>query len=196
MAKGNASILQNETVADAAPALAQALGWFSVALGCAELFAGRPLARMLGMKKEIGVVRAYGLREIATGIGILTARDPGPWIWGRVGGDALDLATLARGLRHRNRKRDEVAVAMAVVGGVTLLDLACAAALTAQGDGRGQRTSRRRDYSGRTGFPKGIGQVRGAARGVTLTHPNQTARPQQTGFSGPGGSRLDVGPSV
>ena len=37
------------------------------------------------------VARAYGLREIGTGIGILASKDPSPWLWGRVAGDALDV---------------------------------------------------------------------------------------------------------
>lgn len=41
------------------------------------------------------LIRAYGVREIAKGVGILTSPNPTPWLWGRVAGDALDLATLA-----------------------------------------------------------------------------------------------------
>ena len=177
-----------ETVTNAAPALAQGLGWFSIALGAAELLAGRPLARSLGMDEDIGVVRAYGLREIATGIGILTARDPAPWIWGRVAGDALDLATLGMGLRGDNPQRGEVGIALAMVAGVTALDVICAQALGAgprdQRHGQAQRLPPQRDFSDRSGFPKGIGPVRGAARGVTLQNPGGPSRPHTAGASG------------
>ena len=81
-------------------ALAQGLGWFSIGLGAAELMAPHQLARFLGMEEHTQLIRAYGAREIATGIGILTQEDPTPWMWGRVGGDMLDLGTLALGLNR------------------------------------------------------------------------------------------------
>ena len=76
---------------DSTHALAQGLGLFSLALGAAELFGARPLSRWLGLEGHETLIQAYGVREIATGIGILTQADPTPWMWGRVGGDALDL---------------------------------------------------------------------------------------------------------
>ena len=81
-----------------ADALARGLGWFSLGLGLAELIAPRLLGRALGMERQSGLLQAYGVREIATGLGILMSRDPTPWICGRIAGDALDLATLAAGL--------------------------------------------------------------------------------------------------
>ena len=56
---------------DGALALAQGLGWFSIGLGVAELVAPAHLARFLGMEERTELIRAYGAREIATGIGIL-----------------------------------------------------------------------------------------------------------------------------
>ncbi|WP_230531286.1 cyclase dehydrase [Microvirga roseola] len=140
--------------------LARGLGLFSIALGIAEIAAPRKLARSLGMRGSEKLIAAYGVREIATGIGILASKDPAPWIWGRVAGDALDLATLATGLEGRNRKKENIGIAMAAVAGVTALDVYCAQTLS--------RESRRRlppmqDYSGRSGFPRGVEQARGAA---------------------------------
>ena len=74
---------------------ATGLGWFSIGLGLAELVFARPMSRWMGMGDKVDVVRFYGVRELAAGIGLLAAKDPTPWIWGRVAGDALDLATLA-----------------------------------------------------------------------------------------------------
>ena len=71
--------------------LAEGLGWFSIGLGMVELLAARPLGRALGMEDRSELLRAYGAREIVTGVGILTQPDPTPWIWGRLGGDVLDL---------------------------------------------------------------------------------------------------------
>jgi hypothetical protein len=88
-----------------AHSVARGLGWFSIVLGLAEILAPRALTRGLGMEGHEQIVRAYGVREIATGIGILSSTHPVPWIWGRVGGDALDIATLATGLQQAIRKR-------------------------------------------------------------------------------------------
>ncbi len=108
-------------------ALAEGLGWFSVGLGLAELLAPRALAAWLGMEERAGLIRAYGAREMATGAAILLSRgDPAPWVWARVAGDGLDLATLAAGLAGDNPRRGNVGVALAAVGGVTALDVACA----------------------------------------------------------------------
>ena len=76
-------------------ALARGLGWFSIALGTLELVAPRSLDRSLGAPGHRRLTRAYGLRELAAGVGILTSDDPTPWVWSRVAGDALDLATMA-----------------------------------------------------------------------------------------------------
>ncbi|MBZ8140833.1 hypothetical protein CLD22_13095 [Rubrivivax gelatinosus] len=136
--------------------LARALGWFSIGLGLVELIAARGLARRVGLPGQAGLVRAYGVRELATGVGLLTASRPQPWMWARVGGDALDLATLAQGLDRRGTRTGAEA-AMAAVAGVALLDLAVAARLS-------QPEPVRADYSGRSGFPRPAAEMRGAAR--------------------------------
>jgi len=139
--------------------LADGLGWFSIALGLAEVFAPRSLTSALGMQGREGLVQAYGLREIAAGIGILASKDPTPWVWSRVGGDALDLATLAGGLND-NPKRENVGIALAAVAGVTLLDVVCAQALTTANSGPQVVY----DYSNRSGLPRPPAAMRGAAR--------------------------------
>src|SRR3954468_24635604 len=85
-----------------AESLARGLGIFSLVLGAAEVLAPRTLARTLGMTGSESLILGYGMREIATGIGILSSSDPTNWIRGRVAGDALDLLTLAAGLRADN----------------------------------------------------------------------------------------------
>ena len=115
-----------------AAALANGLGWFSIGLGAAELLAPRALGRALGMEDQAGLLRAYGVREVAVGIGILAQDDPTPWMWARVAGDALDLATLAPGLHPANRARGRVAFAMGTVAAVTVLDALCADALSSE----------------------------------------------------------------
>jgi hypothetical protein len=105
--------------------LAHSLGWFSIGLGMVELLATERLARWLGAEDRTDLIRAYGIREIGTGIAVLSKRRPAEGIWARVAGDGLDLSTLATGLVPRNRNRGNVAIAMAAVAGVTALDVLC-----------------------------------------------------------------------
>lgn len=138
-----------------ARSLARGLGWFSIGLGVVQLLAPRQVARFIGMPGNEGVIRACGVREIATGVGILMADDPKPWIYGRVGGDALDLAGLGWSI-ERGREPANAAIAAGAVAGITALDLHCAKELDAE-----QVPFTEWDYSDRSGFPTGALQARG-----------------------------------
>jgi hypothetical protein len=111
--------------------LAVGLGWFSIGLGLAELAATGPLTRWLGVEDHAKLVRAYGLREIAAGMGILTNSKIGPHLWGRVAGDAVDLASLGAALRDEDSNRQAVMIAIGAVAGVTVLDILAGKSLTA-----------------------------------------------------------------
>lgn len=137
-----------------ADTVASSLGWFSIGLGLAELLMTRRLARATGMQGRESLLRLYGVREVATGVGLLAAKRREPWLWARVAGDALDLASLSRGA---NRTR--AGAAMAAVAGVAAVDLQAARAL---GRERAQK-AQYRDYSDRSGFPRGTAQARGVA---------------------------------
>jgi hypothetical protein len=144
--------------------VARGLGWFSIGLGLAEIFLPRQLTRTLGMRRQDGLVRAYGTREIVNGIGLLSAKRPAPWLWGRVGGDVLDLATLATGSRPLlSRHRRNARLAYAAFAGITVLDLACAYALSKNGRRRQPRATH--DYSNRRGMAKSPEEMRGVAAG-------------------------------
>lgn len=104
-------------------ATARGLGWFSLGLGAAELLAPQQLAETLGMEGQERLIQLYGAREVAAGLGCLSQNPPTPWVWGRVAGDALDIATLLAYLTPDNPKRHNVAFALAAVVGVTLLDV-------------------------------------------------------------------------
>jgi uncharacterized membrane protein len=109
--------------------LANALGWFSIGLGLAELAAPRALAQLIGVKDEDktrNVLRGYGMREIAAGIGILSRPQPAGWLWGRVAGDLLDLSSLGSALGSSRSNRVRVGAATAAVIGLTALDIRCA----------------------------------------------------------------------
>lgn len=99
---------------------AQALGWFSIGLGLAEVIAPASVAAAVGVRNPT-LVRAMGVREILTGIGILSNRHPTGWMWGRVAGDAVDLAILVDAMSG-DGDYERAAVATAAVAGVTALD--------------------------------------------------------------------------
>lgn len=139
---------------------ARVLGWFSIGLGLAELAMPRRLARIAGAPNLPTLTRAFGLREIGTGIGILTSKDPSPWLWGRVAGDALDVATVGAGLVTRGRPlRTLTSVAMLL--GIAYLDMKVAEAAP-PAKKREKRAGR--DYSARSGFPRSAAEMRGIAR--------------------------------
>ncbi len=110
--------------------LARGLGWFSLALGLAEVLAPRGLARLVGVPERAGLVRLMGLRELASGAAILAQPAAGP-VWSRVGGDAVDLVLLGSAFLGRDgaNAHGRTAAALAAVAGVTAVDVACAASL-------------------------------------------------------------------
>jgi len=111
--------------------LAQALGWFSIGLGLIEVLAPRQLVKIIGVDNHSKLVRALGIREIATGIGILGQRQqPAPWLWARVAGDVIDLAALGIALNSSTANKGRVAAAAGAVAGVTVLDVRCSRRLS------------------------------------------------------------------
>ena len=152
--------------------LAKALGWFRLGLGLTELFAPGHITRALGMQGKEGLVRAYGAREIGSGLLTLSA-DKQVGLWSRVAGDGLDIATLMGGLRDDNPKRDKVEIALAMVLGVTLLDVIGAQSTTVR---HSRNRGERRLYRVRSGFPRGVQAARGAARDFK-TPPDMRAAP-------------------
>jgi uncharacterized membrane protein len=83
---------------------------------------------------------AIGLREITSGLGILSSSRPTGWVWSRVGGDLMDLALLGRSMNDRNDK-SRVAAATAAVAGVTVVDVLTSQQLSKQGNGIERRTN-------------------------------------------------------
>ena len=117
--------------------LAIGLGWFSIGLGLAEVAAPNFVARLIGAPpndQTRKVLRSYGTREISNGMAILTQPGEAKWLWSRVGGDALDLASLARMLGSENASRGRAIFAAASVLGVTVLDVMAARQLSAETD--------------------------------------------------------------
>jgi uncharacterized membrane protein len=101
------------------------LGWFSVGIGTLGLLAPRVVARAIGVQPTPmwnGVLRFFGARELANGAGILANPRSKEWVGMRVGGDALDLATLGVALTQ-TKSPARTLTATAFVLGAAVLDL-------------------------------------------------------------------------
>ena len=102
--------------------MALGVGVFSIGLGLAEVLAPRKVTRLFGVDRGVGLVRGLGLREIASGMGILMGSRIAPVLWGRVAGDAMDMASLGAAMRDEDANRKMVAIGIGAVAGVMLLD--------------------------------------------------------------------------
>jgi uncharacterized membrane protein len=116
--------------------LARGLGWFSLGLGITELVAPKFIARISGVpERRTDVIRLYGLREIASGIGIFAQKHPAEAVWSRVAGDVLDLTSLGLACTAPDAKRGRITFATANVLAVTALDVIAARQLTSNNIG-------------------------------------------------------------
>jgi len=172
--EGDPKVLRSGLSSLTAPdRLGKALGWFSLGLGLVELLAPHRITRALGMEGQEALVRAYGAREIGSGmLSLSTEKNLG--LWSRVGGDGIDIATLLTALRDDNPKKQNVTTALAMVAGITLLDLIAAQGTSA----RHSRNAGDRDiYRNRSGFPDGLAAARGAAKGFAVPADMRAALP-------------------
>jgi hypothetical protein len=152
--------------------LATGLGWFSIGLGLVELLAPKQLCETIGLEGHETLVRAFGARELATGIAILASHDPTPWVAGRVLGDVADLAVLATaGGPDTEQQAAMRRFAIGAVAGVAALDVLCATGLNAakQLSAPGDY-----DYGDRAGFPRPARAMRGAASDFEAPRDFQT----------------------
>jgi hypothetical protein len=123
--------------------LADGLGWFSIGLGLAEVAAPATVAQLIGIRdttRTRGVMRAFGVREIVSGIGILSSRPHPAWLWARVAGDVLDIAALGAAPKVVG-DRARVGTAFASLAGALVADVAAAR------DGHPSRPDRARPIS-------------------------------------------------
>jgi len=109
-------------------ALSLGLGLFSLALGAAELFAGKRIARALEAEGHEGLIRGFGAREVLAGVNLLAAPAASVNVWNRVAGDAMDLGALGLAARAHPRNR-AVWGSLLFVAAVTALDVVTARGL-------------------------------------------------------------------
>lgn len=75
------------------------------------------------MQGNEDLVRAYGVHELGTGLLLVSGETP-VGVWSRLAGDGLNAALLVGALRRDNPKRGIAGLALAVLTGLTILDLA------------------------------------------------------------------------
>jgi uncharacterized membrane protein len=110
---------------------ARALGWFSIGLGAAEILCPNLLSRLIGIKpRHKSLFRFLGLRELASGAGILSESKYPAWVKSRVTGDAIDLGLLGLALVWPGTGHKRLLATTAAVAGVTALDVICSEQMT------------------------------------------------------------------
>jgi len=115
---------------------AQLLGLFSVALGVSQLTVPERVAGLIGLRdrqQTRWVLRALGVREILTGLGILARREAAGPLWARVAGDAMDLGLLGSSFGAKGARKGRLIASTAAVAGVTLADAYAAAGSSRNG---------------------------------------------------------------
>ncbi|MEV8551656.1 SRPBCC family protein [Streptomyces glaucescens] len=113
--------------------LVRGLGWASALLGVPQAAAPAGFARAVGVdgtSRHRSATTLVGLRELAAATGLLGRPHPA-WLWGRVGGDLMDLTMLIRALRnHDGRGRGRTVAATAAVTAITATDVYAAVTRT------------------------------------------------------------------
>ena len=121
---------------------ARMLGWASIGIGLTEIAAPHLVERQLGVGDHAALLRTMGMREIASGLTILSQDEPNATmaagLWSRVMGDAVDLALLGAAAT-RTYNPGGLAVAAAMVLGITALDVLYAQRLQSRRGGDAQQ---------------------------------------------------------
>jgi hypothetical protein len=131
---------------------ARLMGWASFGLAVGFMAAPGRIARTFGLEGKENLIRAFGAQEAMAGIAALSV-EPAPAMWGRAAGDVVHIGTLATGLRSEDEgQRRNVAIGLAALAGFLIVDALIAARV---GSERKESRGEVRDYSDRSGFPKG-----------------------------------------
>lgn len=113
--------------------LVRGLGWASALMGVPQVVAPAGFARALGVgdaARHRSATTAVGVRELAAATGLLGRPQPA-WLWGRVGGDLMDLTMLTRALKnHDGRGLGRTVAATAAVTALTVTDVYAAVTRT------------------------------------------------------------------
>jgi len=107
--------------------VARGLGWLSLGIAAAEIFARRTVEKdLLGIDSHPLLLPALGVREAVAGVTLLSQKKITPTLaaglWSRVAGDAMDLSLLAAAA-PTTRKPTSLAANSLIVLGITAADL-------------------------------------------------------------------------
>ena len=147
---------------------ARIMGWAS--FGLAALFLAKPrlITRSFGLDGKENLIRGFGAQEAMAGMGALSVDAPAA-MWARAAGDVIHIGTTATGLRSSDpEQRRNAAWGVAALVGFFVVDALIAARLTSE---RNPEKGERRDYSDRSGFPKGIPSTRPRSEQSDSTAP-------------------------
>ncbi len=106
--------------------LAGRLGWGSLGLGAVQLVAPARILRLIGVRdspRTRRIMRMVGVQEVTAGLGLVARPPRASGVGIRIAGDCLHLGLLAAAARHPDHRPARVTGAIAVVAGITLLDL-------------------------------------------------------------------------
>lgn len=106
--------------------LAAGLGAVGLGLGLAQLLAPRQVAAFIGLEDDPNTtnwMRACGMREITTGVGLLMQPDQPAWMWARAAGDGLDVALLTSAAQSKYSDTRRIGAALGAVALISLADL-------------------------------------------------------------------------
>lgn len=111
--------------------LAHGLGWIGLGIGLAEIVAPHRMATMIGVSPvHRSLIRAMGLRELASSAGMFRDRTPATAVWSRVVGDVFDLALLSAAFASRRSKPGRLLATTTAVAGMMAIDLIAAQQLS------------------------------------------------------------------
>ncbi|WP_375383215.1 hypothetical protein [uncultured Sphingomonas sp.] len=102
--------------------LSLGLGFFSLALGATELLGAKSIAKALDADDHSGIVKGFGIRELAAGFAILAQPAVATGVWGRVVGDVMDIVATSGAAKNSPRNKSAWG-ALAFVIGATALDV-------------------------------------------------------------------------
>ena len=113
--------------------LARGLGWATLGIAAMELLATESVEQLLGIDHHHGLIRGFGLRELAAGVALLSQTEVTPvlkaGVWARLAGDVIDGVAMAAAART-TRNPAGFAVASTLVAGIVALDVWAAVRLT------------------------------------------------------------------
>lgn len=93
------------------------LGFASIGLGAAEVFAPRWIDRKLGIKDHPVVTRVVGVRDVISGIGTVAAPESPIWGFARLAGDVLRVGLLGASVKASRRR----ALVLGALGAIVVL---------------------------------------------------------------------------